>query len=162
MRHRDRRKRLALVFLALALNPGTIFAQGHLAALRDWMYHTQQAARYIEAGEYVSAEERIKVAINDIKPYLPDTRRIMARTYCELARVLYLERRYAEAEPLARSALSVRRRSPRQTRVRFSVRLHFGTDPPRPETSRRRPSNCSNVRSLCRNKTWVPAISTAS
>ena len=72
------------------LKSGTIFAQGHLAALRDWMYHTQQAARYIEAGEYVNAEERIKVAINDIKPYLPDTRRIMARTYCELARVLYL------------------------------------------------------------------------
>ena len=32
----------------------------------------------------------------------------MARSYCELARVLYHQKRYADAEPLARWALSVR------------------------------------------------------
>ena len=66
------------------------------------MYHTQQAARYIEAGEYIIAEERIKVAINDIKPYLPDTRRIMARTYCELMN------RFDEAERWHRRAVDIR------------------------------------------------------
>ena len=72
------------------------------------MRNTEEAATYVDKGDYVKAEERLKLAIKEIRPFLPDTQRIMARSYCELARVLYHQKRYAEAEPLARWALSVR------------------------------------------------------
>src|SRR5262249_36816596 len=44
----------------------------------------------------------------EIRPFFPETRRLMARSYCDLARVLYHQKRYADAEPLAKWALSVR------------------------------------------------------
>ena len=62
----------------------------------------------VDKGDYARAEERLNLAIKEIRPYLPDTRRIMARSYCELAKVLYHQKRYTDAEPLARWALSVR------------------------------------------------------
>ncbi len=72
------------------------------------MRYTEEAARCFDKGDYVKAEQQLHVAIKEIRPYLPDTRRNMARSYCELARVLYYQKRYADAEPLARWALSVR------------------------------------------------------
>jgi Tetratricopeptide repeat len=97
------------VCLALGLGPTAALAQGnHLGALRDWMRYSDEAARFLDKGDYVRAEQRLKLAIKEIRPYLPDTQRNMARSYCELARVLYHQNRHAEAEPLARWALSVR------------------------------------------------------
>ena len=64
-----------------------VFAQtNHLPALRDWQYHQEQAAKYFEQGNYVKAEQRLNLAIKNIRPYLPDTRRIMAKSYSDLAR----------------------------------------------------------------------------
>jgi Tetratricopeptide repeat len=96
------------VFLSLMLSRAVVAQPNHLPALRDWQYHQEQAARYLQQGYYAKAEERLNLAIKNIRPYLPDTRRIMAKSYCDLARVLYHQKRYAEGEPLARWALSVR------------------------------------------------------
>ncbi len=99
---------LVTVFLSLALSPAVVAQTNHLPALRDWQYHHEQAAQYLQQADYAKAEERLNLAIKNIRPYLPDTRRIMAKSYCDLARVLYHQKRYAEGEPLARWALSVR------------------------------------------------------
>jgi tetratricopeptide (TPR) repeat protein len=79
-----------------------------LEVLRIWIGHTDEASRYIQKGNYARAEERLTLAIKELRPYYPKTRRIMARTYCELARVYYYQKRFDEAEKLAKWALSVR------------------------------------------------------
>jgi tetratricopeptide (TPR) repeat protein len=97
------------IFLALGLGHHAACAQGiHLDALREWLRNTEEAAQYVDKGDYAKAEERLRLAIKEVRPYLPETQRVMARSYCELARVLYHQKRYADAEPLARWALSVR------------------------------------------------------
>ena len=100
--------RLFTIGLSLALGPAVFAQTNHLPALRDWMAHQEEAAKYFDQGNYVRAEQRLNLAIKDIRPYLPATRRIMAKTYSDLALVLYHQRRYAQAEPLAQWALSVR------------------------------------------------------
>lgn len=80
----------------------------HLGALREWLARTEEAARYVERGDYIKAEQRLNLAIKEIRPYFPDTQRNLARSYCELARVLYHQKRYQEAEPLVRWALTIR------------------------------------------------------
>lgn len=72
------------------------------------MWYIERGWADLDKGYYGRAEEKFHMAIKEIKPYAPANRRLMARTYCDLARVLYYEERYAEAEPLARWALSVR------------------------------------------------------
>jgi tetratricopeptide (TPR) repeat protein len=97
------------MILAFGLAHQAALGQGvHLDALREWLRNTEEAANYVEKRDYGKAEQRLTLAIKEIRPYFPETRRMMARSYCELARVLYHEKRYAEAEPLARWALSVR------------------------------------------------------
>jgi hypothetical protein len=108
MSRRARLNQLFTVCFSLALGPALLAQTNHLPALRDWMAYDEEAARYLQNGEYSKAEQRLNLAIRNIRPYLPDTRRIMAKSYCDLARVLYHQKRYAEAEPLARWALSVR------------------------------------------------------
>ena len=108
MSRRARLNPLFTVFLSLTLSPAVLAQSNQLPALRDWMEHQEEATKYLQNGEYSKAEERLNLAIKEIRPYLPDTRRIMAKSYCDLARVLYHQGRYADAEPLARWALSVR------------------------------------------------------
>ncbi len=74
----------------------------------DWAFYNDAAWKCLNRGDYVLAEERFDLAIKAIRPYFPDSRRLLARSYCDLARTLYHEGRYAEAEPLAKWALSVR------------------------------------------------------
>ena len=93
---------------SLSLSPSVLAQPHHLRALSDWIAHQQEASKCFQNGDLAGAEERLKLAIKDIRPYLPETRRIMARNYCELAHVLYCQQRFDEAEPLARWALSVR------------------------------------------------------
>jgi tetratricopeptide (TPR) repeat protein len=109
MRRRDNVTRLLAVFLTIgSITPAVLARDTPLRALREWMLNTEEAATYLQKRDYAKAEERLNLAINEIRPYLPDSRRIMARSYCELARVLYHQKRYADAEPLARWALMVR------------------------------------------------------
>jgi tetratricopeptide (TPR) repeat protein len=108
MSRRIRLNQCLVILSSLALGPAVLAQPDHLRALSDWMAHQQEAAKCFQNGDYSGAEERLNGAIKDIRPYLPDTRRIMARTYCDLAQVLYHQQRFDEAEPLARWALSVR------------------------------------------------------
>ena len=95
--------------VVVLVGPPASFAEDTpLEVLRMWMGLTDEAARYIQRGNYAKAEERLNLAIKQIRPYYPKTQRLLARNYCELARVLYHQERYAEAEPLAKWALSVR------------------------------------------------------
>jgi tetratricopeptide (TPR) repeat protein len=109
MRHWRASSQFFGVCLLFGLGQGAAFAQGnHLGALREWLRYTEDAANFLNKGDYVKAEQRLNLAIKEIRPFLPDTRHNMARSYCELARVLYHQKRYADAEPLAKWALSVR------------------------------------------------------
>ena len=51
--------------------------------LTQWMAHTEEAAKNVSRGDYAKAEMRLKLAIAEVRPFLPDTQRVMARSYCE-------------------------------------------------------------------------------
>ena len=44
----------------------------HLDALREWLRHTEEAAKSLDSGDYVKAEERLNAAIKEVRPYLPE------------------------------------------------------------------------------------------
>jgi len=95
--------------LLLVLHQAPTFGQSvPLRALDNWMWYNESGWADIEKGYYDRAEQKFNLAIKEIKDYAPGNRRLMARTYCDLARVLYHQKRYAEAEPLATWALKVR------------------------------------------------------
>jgi tetratricopeptide (TPR) repeat protein len=79
-----------------------------LDVLRIWQHHNNNGWRQLDQGNYVKAAERFDLAIKEIRPYERIARRLLARSYCDLARALYHQERYAEAEPLAKWALTVR------------------------------------------------------
>ena len=72
------------------------------------MWYNETGWEDLEKGKYDRAEQKFRKAVQEIEPYSPGNRKLMARTYCDLARVFYYQERYADAEPLAKSALSVR------------------------------------------------------
>jgi tetratricopeptide (TPR) repeat protein len=78
-----------------------------IGALRDWAFYNDVGWRNLKKGNYAKAEESFNLAIHTIRSYQGD-QRLLARSYADLARVLYHERRYTEAEPLAKWALTVR------------------------------------------------------
>jgi tetratricopeptide (TPR) repeat protein len=109
MRRRNTLCQIVAGCLAFCLSHTVGFAQiNHLDALREWLRNTEEAAQYVEKGDYIRAEQRLNLAIKEVRPYFPDTQRVMARSYCELARVLYHQKRYAEAEPLVQWSLTIR------------------------------------------------------
>jgi tetratricopeptide (TPR) repeat protein len=79
-----------------------------IIALRDWQWYNDAGWRYLSRGDYANAEKRFTMAIQEIKPYQTHDQRLLARSYCDLARVLYHEGRFADAEPLAKWVLTVR------------------------------------------------------
>ena len=100
------RGRLAVLLLLIA---SPAFGQNvPLRALDNWMWYNENGWQHVENGRYDRAEQEFRRAIIEIEPYAPANRKLMARTYCDLARVLYYQKQYADAEPLAKWALSVR------------------------------------------------------
>jgi len=79
-----------------------------LETLRYWMEYDARGRSYLDKGDYARAEIQFHEAIRQLQPYRATNHRLMARSYCDLARVLYHQGRYAEADPLAKWALSVR------------------------------------------------------
>lgn len=77
-------------------------------AMQDWFFFHNTGSQYLKGGSYAKAEQRFRLAIQTIQHHDSGDRRLLARSYNELARVLYHQRRYAEAEPLAKWALTVR------------------------------------------------------
>ena len=64
------------------------------------------------------------MAIQTIRPYSKRDQKLLARSYGDLARVLYHEGRYADAEPLAEWALKVREPDPRVPAKRVFQNLY--------------------------------------
>jgi tetratricopeptide (TPR) repeat protein len=109
MRRQQTLPRWFAVLALLSAGTAPVCAQNvPLWALRDWMWYSERAQADLEKGEYARAEVKLNLAIREITPYPGANRKLMARTYCDLARVLYYQKRSAEAEPLAKWALSVR------------------------------------------------------
>jgi tetratricopeptide (TPR) repeat protein len=107
-------QRLMAALVALVLGPAAACADEiPISVLQDWQYLNNTGWMYLNKGAYAKAEERFKLAIEAIRPYQSSDQRLLARSYADLARVLYHERRYADAEPLARWALSVRESHPK-------------------------------------------------
>jgi len=79
-----------------------------LETLRYWMEYDERGRSYFDSGDYAKAEIQFHEAIRQLQPYPATNHRLMARSYCGLARVLHHQGRSAEAEPLAKWALSVR------------------------------------------------------
>jgi tetratricopeptide (TPR) repeat protein len=84
-----------------------------IQGLRDWQDYNNAGWRYLKNKDYDKAEQRFLLAIKVLRPYEATERRLMARSYGDLARVLYHKGRYAEAEPLAKWALAVREKNPK-------------------------------------------------
>ena len=101
--------RLAVIHLVVLASASPALAQNvPLAALDNWMWFNENGWKDLENGRYDRAEAKFRRAIKELEPYAPANRKLMARTYCDLARVFYYQQRYADAEPLAKWALAVR------------------------------------------------------
>jgi tetratricopeptide (TPR) repeat protein len=109
MNYRCRHWWIAVVSPVLYLGALPAVAQEMpLGVVSDWRFYNDAGWRCLNRGDYALAEERFNLAIRELRPYFPASSRLMARSYCDLARVLYHQGRYAEAEPLAKWALSIR------------------------------------------------------
>jgi tetratricopeptide (TPR) repeat protein len=81
--------------------------------LQNWKIYNNSGWIFLNQGKYDKAEDRFRRAIAEIRPYSKTDHWMLARSYADLARVLYHQGRYADAEPLAAWALSVRESHPR-------------------------------------------------
>src|SRR5262249_29674938 len=108
--------RLLAGLVALLLGPANVRADEiPFRVLQDWKYYNDTGWIFLNKGDYSRAEQRFRMAITEIRPYQTTDQRLLARGYADLARVLYHQGRYADAEPLAAWALSVRESHPRVT-----------------------------------------------
>jgi tetratricopeptide (TPR) repeat protein len=107
-------QRLLASLVALFLSSADVRADDiPIRAFQDWNYYNTRGWIYLSRGDYARAEQRFRQAIMEIKPYQTSDQRLLARSYADLARVLYHQGRYADAEPLATWALSVRENNPK-------------------------------------------------
>ncbi len=101
---------LATSSLAVAAEPTESIPT---ASIRDWQFFNDSGWRALLKGNYIRAEQCFKAAIEAVRPYEVHDQRLMARSYGDLARTLYHEGRFSEAEPLAQWSLEVRLAHPR-------------------------------------------------
>jgi tetratricopeptide (TPR) repeat protein len=100
--------------LAVA-GPGTSRAQDQkmpFSTLRDWQDYNNVGWVALDRGNLDRAAQAFRKAIELIRPYEAKERMLMARSNADFARVLFRQKRYDEAEPLARWALAVRESIP--------------------------------------------------
>ncbi len=95
------------VVLVLAV-PAAADDEIPIQAIQNWNFYNTAGWRFLNSRQYDKAEDRFRRAIAEIRPFAKKDMRLMARSYADLARVLYHKRRYADAEPLAEWALKVR------------------------------------------------------
>jgi tetratricopeptide (TPR) repeat protein len=110
--------RTLLGFLAFLVTLAASLAAGPpqempIDALRDWQFYNNAGWRSLQNKDYLKAEERFGAAIRVVRPFETTQRRLMARSYHDLAQVLYHQGRFAEAQPLAAWALAVREAEPK-------------------------------------------------
>src|SRR5689334_10000629 len=102
---------LALFVMAPADSASTA-AREPIDVIRVWLFQNDMGWFALMNGDLTLAEARFKAAIKVVRPYEKSDPRLMARSYCVLALVLYQQARYDQAEPLAKWALQVRERVP--------------------------------------------------
>jgi len=106
---------LLLIALVGAPHPEADAQEYPTQALMTWEYQNNMAWHAFNRGDYNVAELRFNTAIKTLRKYKTSNQRLLARSYYDLTRVLYAQKRYAEAEPLAEWVLKVRE-SDSQTR----------------------------------------------
>jgi hypothetical protein len=104
-----------LAAAALVLLPRSGFGAPEIpsAIVREWLFCNNAGWQDLQRGKYDRAEKQFIAAIKLIRPYDIKDQRLLARSYGDLARVLYHQGRFAQAEPLARWSLQVREAHPR-------------------------------------------------
>jgi tetratricopeptide (TPR) repeat protein len=80
--------------------------------LRSWQLYNNTGWEAFNRRKYDRAATAFRLAIQELKPYALAEKRLLARSYADLAKVLYHQNHYEEAEPLARWALLVRESAP--------------------------------------------------
>ena len=128
----------------------------------NWMWNIDHGLADLETAASVRAASRFIDAIHEIEPYRGANRRLMALMDCELALgAAHQQARYAEAEPLAKWALSVRvaDRYARPEAV-FQCLFTLGRDRQRRTRRRRRAAVPARLRS--RSRCFRKATSTRS
>jgi tetratricopeptide (TPR) repeat protein len=101
---------LALVLVAPARSPAQTEPP---EVMRDWRYYNNSGWISMRTGRLLDAEQRFHKAIEVARPYSRSDPRLLARSYADLAQVLYRLGRYKDAEPLAKWSLLVRESAPR-------------------------------------------------
>lgn len=115
MRRQSGRDWLTSLHVTFVLSLAAGFARSQelpLDALRSWQLYNNTGWQALEQGKYERASRAFRLAIQQIRPYESTERQLLARSYADLAKVLYHQKRYDEAEPLARWALTVRESAP--------------------------------------------------
>jgi tetratricopeptide (TPR) repeat protein len=104
---------LAVPVVLALVRPAAAEDEIPLQALQNWKIYNNAGWAFLNRGRYDQAEDKFRRAIAEIRPYAKQDMRLMARSYADLARVLYHKGSYADAEPLATWALQVRESLPR-------------------------------------------------
>ncbi|WP_165071529.1 tetratricopeptide repeat protein [Paludisphaera rhizosphaerae] len=82
-------------------------------ALFDMSHYHDIGWSAFRRGEYELAEFRFSKAIESISPYQKNHLGVTARSYHDLARVLCAQKKFAQAEPLAKWVIEAREHDPR-------------------------------------------------
>jgi tetratricopeptide (TPR) repeat protein len=115
MMHANGRGRLTacLVLSFIGIAPAA-FGQSQDAppeVFLDWTRWNNTGWMALNEGKLERAAQAFRLAINRVRPYESSERRLLARSYADYAKVLYQQKRFEDAEPLARWALKVRESS---------------------------------------------------
>ncbi len=109
MRHLPESKLLLTILFTVFLCRVNACAQDFpLGVVSHWQYYNNAGTIALKRGDYATAELKFDAAIAILRPYQTIDQRLLARSFTDLAQVLYYQKRYAEAEPLAKWALQVR------------------------------------------------------
>ncbi len=78
-----------------------------------WQYYNNAGWAAFRNGDYLKATQKFDAAIQVLKPYQKIDQRLLARSYADLAVVMFTQKRYGDAAPLAKWALQVRQADPK-------------------------------------------------
>ncbi len=67
-----------------------------------WQFYNNSGWSAFRQGDYVKAAQKFDAAIQVLRPYQKIDQRLLARSYADLAVVMFTQKRYSDAEPLAR------------------------------------------------------------
>jgi tetratricopeptide (TPR) repeat protein len=110
------RRLLLLGVSAHLLIAGTVDAQPAtipVDVISDWSWYHSMGWQAFRSGDYETAAYRFGMAIEKLRPYQKFNQKLLVRTYHDMSWVLYTQKRYADAEPLAKWVVDVRKADPK-------------------------------------------------